>query len=380
MRTQGLRNLARKPIATHAPLTCAAAAIQSVLMARIGIIGTGWGARVQAPSFREAGLEVVSIAGYRPANTKKIASELSLKPFDDWRELIADASIDLISIVTPPSEHLEMATAALSAGKHVLCEKPTARNVAEAEQLVEVGRRAPDRIALIDHELRFLPSFRAARERMRDLGAIRYVETRYSSPGRGDRSREWNWWNDTDRGGGVWGAVGSHFVDTLRYLGMEVDAVQAALRSVIAERPFDGGVKAVTSDDFAAVNLRMRNGALAVMTFSVVSAGPDEASTITIHGDEGAIRLVGEELLVAMRGEPFTREAGDVMAERKGNSFGGAFGSGTLALGRALRAAIDDGDRAALAPAATFEDGLQQQRVLDAARRSNANEGRWEGV
>ena len=349
-------------------------------MARIGIIGTGWGARVQAPSFREAGLEVVAIAGHRPANTRKIAAELKLEPFDDWRKLVAEPSIDLISIVTPPSEHLEMAAAVLSAGKHVLSEKPTARNAAEAQQLLDAARRAPDRIVLIDHELRFLPSFLAARQRVRDLGEIRYIETRYSSPGRSDRTREWNWWNDADRGGGVWGAVGSHFVDTLRYLGMEVEAVQATLRATIATRPFEGGTRAVTADDFASVNLRMRGGALAAMTFSAVSGGPDESSVITVHGEEGAIRLIGEELLVAMRGEPFTREAGEVMAERKGNSFGGAFGSGTFALGQALRKAIDDGDHSSLAPGATFEDGLQQQRVLDAARRSNANEGRWEGV
>ena len=349
-------------------------------MARIGIIGTGWGARVQAPAFREAGLEVVAIAGHRPDNTRKVATELGLQPFDDWRQLIADRSIDLVTIVTPPSEHLEMATAALSAGKHVLSEKPTALDAAEAQLLVEAARRAPDRIALIDHELRFLPSFQAARHRMHDLGGIRYAETRYSSPARGDRSREWNWWSDANRGGGVWGAVGSHFVDTLRYLGMEIEAVQASLHSIIANRPSDGGSKAVTSDDFASVNLRMRGGALAAMTFSAASAGPDESSVISVHGEEGAIRLIGEELLVAMRGEPFTRVAGAVMAERKGNSFGGAFGSGTVALGRALRQAIDDGDRSALAPAATFEDGLQQQRVLDAARRSHTNQGRWETV
>lgn len=322
----------------------------------------------------------MAIAGHRADNTRKIAGELKLQPFDDWRKLVADPSIDLVSIVTPPSEHLEMATAALSARKHVLSEKPTALDAAEAQQLVEAARQAPDRIALIDHELRFLPSFLAARQRVRDLGEIRYIETRYSSQGRSDRTREWNWWNDADRGGGVWGAVGAHFVDTLRYLGMEVEAVQATLRATIGMRPFEGGTRAVTADDFASVNLRMRGGALAAMTFSAVSGGPDESSVITVHGEEGAIRLVGEELLVAMRGEPFTRHTGGPMTERKGNSFGGAFGSGTLALGEALRVAIDDGDRAALAPAATFEDGLQQQRVLDAARRSNANDGRWEGV
>jgi predicted dehydrogenase len=203
---------------------------------------------------------------------------------------------------------------------------------------------------------------------------------RYASPSRGDRSREWNWWSDAERGGGVWGAVGSHFVDTLRYLGLEVEAVQALLTTFVDERPFGTGTRKVTSDDFATVTLRLRGGALAAMTLSGVSAGPDEPSMLTIHGENGAMRLFSEELLVAMRGEPFTRAAGGPAAQRAGNSFGGAFGSGTFHLGRALRAALDGGDAAALTPAATLEDGLAQQRVLDAARRSSVNGGGWETV
>ncbi len=339
-------------------------------MARIGIIGTGWGARVQVPSFREAGLEVVAIAGHDAERTRH------LEPFDDWRALIA-SNVDLVTIVTPPSEHLQMATSALDAGKHVLCEKPTALNAGQAEQLVAAAKKHPDRIALIDHELRFLPSFRAARERMNDLGGIRYAEVRYASPSRGDRTRAWNWWSDADHGGGIWGAVGSHFVDTLRFLGMEIVAVQAALQTIIAERPFENGMRRVTSDDFAVVNLRFANGAVAALSLSTVASGPDEPATITIHGEAGAMRLVGEELLTAMRGEPFTVATSAGRADRKGNSAGGAFGSGTFLLGRALRSALDDGDRSALANAATFDDGLAQQRVLDAARKSSRNNGAW---
>ena len=108
-----------------------------------------------------------------------------------------------------------------------------------------------DQIALIDHELRFLPSFRAARERIGELGGIRYAEVRYASPGRGDRTRAWNWWSDAEQGGGIWGAVGSHFVDTLRFLGMEIEAVQATLRTIIDEAPVRNGTRRVTSDDFA---------------------------------------------------------------------------------------------------------------------------------
>jgi predicted dehydrogenase len=345
-------------------------------MARVGIIGTGWGARVQVPAFREAGLEVVAIAGHNAERTRNIAGQLDLEPFDDWRALIA-SNIDLVTIVTPPSEHLQMATSALDAGKHVLCEKPTALNVPEAEQLVAAGRKHPNQIALIDHELRFLPSFRTARERIADLGRIRYAEVRYASPGRGDRTRAWNWWSDADQGGGIWGAVGSHFVDTLRFLGMEIEAVQATLRTIIDERPFDNGMRRVTSDDFADVSLRLANGAIASMTFSAVSSGPDEPTTLTIHGEEGAMRLVGEDLLIAMRGEPFTAATSGKRSDRRGNSAGGAFGTGTYLLGRGLKSALDDDDRTALANAATFDDGLKQQRVLDAARASTENGGCW---
>ena len=241
-------------------------------MARIGIIGTGWGARVQVPAFREAGLEVVAVAGHNSDRTRRAAGELDVEPFDDWRSLIA-ADLDLVTIVTPPSEHVVMATAALAAGKHVLCEKPTALNVDEAAKLIAAAAEHPDRIALIDHELRFLPSFRAARERIGELGRIRYAEVRYASPGRGDRSRAWNWWSDADQGGGIWGAVGSHFVDALRFLGMEIAAVQATLKTIIDERPFENGTRHVTSDDFAAVNLRLANGAIAAMTFSAARNG-----------------------------------------------------------------------------------------------------------
>lgn len=349
-------------------------------MAKVAVIGTGWGARVQVPAFREAGLEVVAIAGHNRERTERIAADLGVTAIADWRALL-ETDADLITIVTPPSQHLEMATAALQAGKHVLSEKPTALDAAEAEQLVAVANAYPQRIALIDHELRFLPSYAAARERVGELGGVRCIECRYSSPGRGDRSREWNWWSDAARGGGIWGAVGSHFVDTIRFLGFEIEAAQGFFETVIRERPHDGGMKHVTADDFASVHLRLSGGGVATINLTVVSTGPDEPSTLTVHGEEGALRLAGEELLFAKRGAAaFTRIAGDELAERPGNSAGGAFGSGTLILAHALRRAIDDGDRHALAPAATFVDGLAQQRVLDAARRSAAAEGRWERV
>ena len=345
-------------------------------MTRVGIVGTGWGTRVQVPTFREAGLQVVAIAGFHRNKSRAAGEELGVRAYDEWSELVHAADVDLVSIVTPPSEHREMALAALAAGKHVLLEKPTAMNAAEARDIVEAARKATGRVALIDHELRFLPSWREARRRIGELGGIRYAEVRYASPARGDRQRAWNWWSDAARGGGVWGAVGSHFVDALRYFGMEVEAALATMRTTIAERPFGEGTRPVTSDDFTSVDLRLRGGAVAAMTFSVVASGPDESSVLTIHGENGAMRFIGEEVLLSIGGSAFTTMAGGPLEQRPGNSHGGAFGSGTLHLGRALVAALDRGEMDALAPAATLEDGLMQQRVLDAARES-AKQGVW---
>jgi predicted dehydrogenase len=327
-------------------------------MAQIAVIGSGWGARVQAPTFRDVGLDVITVRGH------------------DWRSAIASEA-ELVSIATPPFTHVEITLAALEAGKHVLCEKPAAVNAAEAERLAAAARDHRERITLIDHELRFLPSFIEARRRVAQLGGIRYIETRYSSPSRGDRLREWTWWSAAEQGGGVWGAVGSHVVDALRYLtGTDIVAAQASVNTIIRER----SGRAVTSDDFTAVHLRLATGAIAAMTFSAVGSGPDEPSVITIHCEDGALRLSAAELLFAKRNEPFARVAGEDLPKRAGNSMGGAWASGTLELGRALKRALEDGDRSALEPAATFEDGLAHQRVLDAARASEANDGRWVNV
>lgn len=344
-------------------------------MARIGIIGTGWGSRVQVPAFREAGLEVVAIAGRDAAKTAAIARELELEAFDDGDALIDRARIDLVSIVSPPATHRRYAISALERGLHVLCEKPTALDAAEARAMAEAAEAHSDRLALIDHELRFLPSWGEARRRIGELGAIRWAEVRYASPSRNDPRRAWNWWSDAAQGGGVWGAVGSHYVDAIRWLAGEIESVQATLETFIRERPHAGGdSRPVTADDFAAVHLRLAGGAIADMTFTVVSA-VDEETALTIVGAEGAFLLERDRLEHArVKGEWTELVAGGREAFA-GDSPGGAFGTGTIHLGHALRAALDDGDRGALATAATFADGLRQQQVLDAARLSHARGG-----
>jgi predicted dehydrogenase len=210
---------------------------------------------------------------------------------------------------------------------------------------------------------------------MQEIGPVRHAEVRYASPSRADRDRAWNWWSDESRGGGVIGAIGSHAFDALRYFIGEIVSIRAVLHTFVTERPFEEDSRPVTTDDFAAVLARFEHGALAVMSMSVVAA-VDEPTTIAIHGERGGVRLTGSRFdLASLGGEWRT-----IMSETPpatGDSPGGAFGTATLHLGRALARALDHHDYEALAPAALFHDGLQQQRCLDAARRSQFEPAGW---
>ncbi len=335
----------------------------------IGIIGTGWGARVQVPAFRAAGLAVTALAGSNPAKTARIAHELEV-PFAtaNWREVLERSDVAVVSIVTPPYLHREMAEAALAAGKHVLCEKPTALNAAEAEAMLAAAQAHPDQLALIDHELRFLPAVQAARARVAagDIGEVRAAEVRFIASGRADPQRQWDWWSDRAAGGGVLGAIGSHQIDLLRFvLADEVTQAQGLVQTFITQRPDAAGVlRPVTSDDYTAATLRFANGVAATLTATVV-ARTNEPLSVTVYGSAGTLRFSGGKLFISSDDTfhdvtpPHTVELPAALS--------GEFPHGTVYLGYALRAALA-GQREAMAPAATFADGLAIQQALDAIR------------
>ncbi len=192
----------------------------------IGIIGAGFARTTQIPAFRAcAGARVVAIASRHRENAERVAREFDIEHVaEDWREVVERADVDLISIVTPPATHAEMALFALDAGKAVLCEKPMAMNEGEADRM---RRRAGEAglLALIDHELRFIEGRRRMREMLHAgaIGQIRHAKLLFRSDSRASLERAWDWWSDREAGGGTLGAIGSHAVDSFRWLlGTEV--------------------------------------------------------------------------------------------------------------------------------------------------------------
>lgn len=345
----------------------------------VGVIGTGFARKVQIPAFVACeGSEVVSVASGSLANAESTASEFGIGHFtDDWRETIGRDDVDLVCITTPPVLHKEMTLFALEHGKHVLCEKPMAMNVAEAEEMIEAAK-GKDLLTLIDFELRFQPGRQRAYSMIREgeIGTIRHAKWNFRAPQRGNASLPWNWWSDAEQGGGALGAINSHIVDSFHwFLGTDVSSVFCQLQSHVKQRPFEGGLRDVTTDDEANMILRFADSELCSDATGIVSVSmveqPEYVSRLEIFGTEGAIRIDHRgDLFVTKNGEANWSEIEVGFGEAVPGYPDTGFPRGFMEFAPKIVEAIREG-RESIEFAATFDNGLKVQRVQDAARASN---------
>ena len=350
----------------------------------IGIIGTGFARTTQIPGFRDCmAAKVVAIASRTRERAEVIAKEFGIEHvLADWRELVAHPDVDLVSIVTPPSTHCEITLAALDHRKAVLCEKPMALNAEEAARMVEKAKSAGV-LALIDHELRFLNSRRVMRGMLESgaVGSVRHCNYVFRSDYRGLADRAWDWWSDVKMGGGALGAIGSHVVDSFRWmLSTEVTRVLGMLTTHIKQRPdkSNGGMSEVTTDDEAKLLFQLANGphtndATGAASISVVESGKYE-NRFEIYGTKGAL-MVEEtgELWRSPVGSgtwrPVPVEQDHMAVGMREGSWSRGFTAFSVAICEAMRAG-----KTTVKDAATFEDGYRVQLVLDALRASNESE------
>jgi predicted dehydrogenase len=153
---------------------------------RVGIIGSGFARAAYLPALQHVpSARVVAIASARLERANEAATAFGVPhASDDWRALLRDHELDLVCIATPPDLHAPMTLAALEAGAHVLCEKPTAMDAAEAramrDRAAELGR-----IGLIGHELRFDPNRRRVAEWIATgaIGEVLHAHVTHATPG-----------------------------------------------------------------------------------------------------------------------------------------------------------------------------------------------------
>ena len=347
----------------------------------IGMIGAGFARTTQLPGFRAChGARAVAIASAHRENAERVAREFEIEHVeDDWHDLVARDDVDLVSIVTPPSTHMGMALAALDAGKAVLCEKPMAMNAREARLMQERAQEV-NALALIDHELRFLSERRRMREMIRggEVGRIRHAKFLFRSDSRAAKAKGWDWWSDAQSGGGVLGAIGSHAVDSLRWLlDAEISEVFGSLTTHVKERldKKTGEPREVTTDDEANLILRfarseLAEDATATLSLSVVEQGRP-AHQMEVFGIEGALLIEESGALWRSRTgtgmwERVEVELDDLAAGMRESSWSRGF----TVFAREIVEALREG-RTETKEAATFVDGYHTQLVLDAARRSH---------
>jgi predicted dehydrogenase len=347
----------------------------------IGIIGTGFARTTQIPGFLDCmGAKVVSIASRHRERAEAVAKEFGIEHVaNDWRELITHREVDLVSVVTPPATHMEITLAAIEQRKAVLCEKPMALDAGEASRMAEKARAAGV-LALIDHELRFLNSRRMMRNMLQNgaIGSVRHCNYVFRSDYRGIADRAWDWWSDAKMGGGAVGAIGSHVVDSFRWmLSTEVTKALGMLSTHIKERPdkTSGGLRPVTTDDEAKLLFRFSDGpytegTTGAASISVVESGKYE-NRLELYGAKGAL-MVEEtgELWLSPTGSgawrPVQVDQDHMARGMREGSWSRGFTAFAVAIVEAMRAG-----KTVVKDAATFEDGYQVQIVLDALRESN---------
>jgi predicted dehydrogenase len=346
----------------------------------VGIIGASFAKAAFLPALKHVkDAQVTAIASARLSSAKEAATDFNVpNAYDNWEKMLEEHSFDLVCIATPTVTHAPMTLAALEAGAHVLCEKPTAMNADEAKTMLEKAE-ALGRVHMIDHELRFNPNRRKIKELIErgDLGEIRHINIANITPAWGDpasRPKD-DWWSLEEQGGGRLGANGSHQVDLLRWWLGEVKSVSGQALTLVPERKDKktGEPWTATADDTTHFTLEFNNGALASVFLSGVARHNMDNHT-QIFGSEGTLLLSNgnEKLLFGKPGKDFEDiSVTDPNANLEGVNAGNV---SVVSLMRELCSAI--AEKRPLKEGATFVDGWRNQQVLDAVKRSG-KERRW---
>jgi predicted dehydrogenase len=303
---------------------------------------------------------------------------------------VDDSEIDLVDITTPNDSHCEIALAAAAAGKAILCEKPLACDLREAERMAAAVRKArvPN---MVCHNYRRVPALALAKEMIAggELGErLFHFRARYAQDWIADPDFPLVWRLRSERAGsGSLGDLASHLVDLARYLVGEFREVSALQDTFVKKRPLPGrrGRGRVTVDDAVSVIGRFRNGALATLEATRFAPGRKNGLTIEINGSGGSLLFDLEKMnrLQFYRKADATGREGfhEIMVTESTHPYLSHWWPPGHLIGyeHSFVHTIADFVQAVVTKkrvAPDFADGLATQRVLAAIVRS-AQSGRW---
>lgn len=354
---------------------------------RVGIVGPGWWTETMfVPAVSDhPGAELRAICGRDRERSTAFARRHGIPlVFTDAAEMYASGEIDAVIISTINRTHHPLTMGALTAGLHVLCEKPLAMSVAEADEMAATAQEA-GRITMVPFTYRFMPTSRFVKRLVDDgyLGAPRLLNLRYYTGYA--RTGEYAWRFDlNEAGAGVVGDLGSHWIDMARWYFGEIDAVTCVLTHLVERDDRPDGQPYPIGDDGATIVAEFANGAQGILTVSAavhVSSPFGQRHEFDLFGRDGTIFAVNDwdtvqEVRAGKAGAsiapvPIPDDIwGDVRRTPVGSTYRDVFRT-TPALARGWI----DGIRSGTPVDPGFDTGAAVQRVL-AACQVSARDGR----
>ncbi len=369
----------------------------------IGLIGYGFMGRMHSNAYLSVSQffdlnyrpVLKGVAARDPEKVKQFAHKWGYEShYTDWRRLVDDPEIDVIDIASPNDTHAEIAVAAAQAGKIILCEKPLARNLREAQTMVDAVKKAGVR-TMVWYNYRRIPAVTFAKKLIDagKLGRIYHYRAKFL--------QDWTISADVPQGGaalwrldinaagsGVTGDLLAHCIDTSIWLNGGIDSVSAVTETFVKERKHNltGKVEKVGIDDASAFLARFHNGSLATFEATRYARGHKALYTLEINGEHGSIAWDLHDLhrlqFFDHKDEGVERGWRSIHVTDGDHPYMGNWWVPGLAIGYEhsfIHAVADfllslDGK----VPAEpTFEDAMKTEHVVDAVLRSAAS-GRWE--
>lgn len=348
------------------------------------VVGTGFGCVTHVRALRAAGFEVEALVGTDPDRTAERAKLFDIPVgLTSVHEALGIVGVDAVSVATPPHTHAAITLAAIAAGKHIICEKPFARDGAEARTMLDAAEDAGI-VHLLGCEFRF-DSGQALLARSVRTGLVghpRLATFLLHVPLLADPSAEVPaWWADAEQGGGWLGAHGSQVIDQIRVTLGEFASVSASLPSVAGRPDF-------SAEDGFVVHFTMDSGAVGTLQSTSGDWGPPVMIT-RVAGTGGSIWVEGAGSTVKVADAAGQRTV-EVPDDLRHDSTAPALPDGVVRtmyeamishgmdygpytrLASVLRDRILGVEVAPEPSAATFVDGVAQMNVLDAVRQSAA--------
>lgn len=363
----------------------------------VGLIGTGFMGKAHALAYGAVRAVIGDVPGLRRvvlAETPydKAQSMAAQFGFDrataDWRDMLTDPAIHIVSITTPNGMHREMALAALAAGKHVWCEKPMALTLADARQM-EAAARTSGLKTQLGYNYTVNPAFTHACRLVAsgEIGRVVHLRGWVDEDYQADPLLPWSWRaTKKDAGLGALGDIGCHLISLLTDLAGPLESVLGDIDTVHKTRPLaDGsGTAAVENEDTATALLTFASGVKGVMSASRSAWGRKSRLGFEVHGTEGMVIFDQERMnelqLFQNRGDKATQGFTTILTAPDHAPYGafcpapghqlGFNDLKVIELAGFLRA-IRDNTR----PALDFTAGLQIETAIHAIAQS-AQEGR----